>query len=70
VDIAITLAEALEYAHHRGIPHGDLCPQNVLIGPDGQAKLTGFGIAPTYARIAREDPILEGAMEKLATVLR
>ena len=55
VDIAITLAEALEYAHHRGIPHGDLCPQNVLIGPDGQAKLTGFGIAPTYARIASED---------------
>ena len=55
VDITITLAEALEYAHHRGIPHGDLCPQNVLIGPDGLAKLTGFGIAPTYARIASED---------------
>lgn len=54
-DIAITLAEALEYAHHRGIAHGDLCPSNVVIGSEGQVKLTGFGVAPSYAHIASED---------------
>ena len=58
VDIALALAEALEYAHQRGIPHGDLCPQNVLVGPEGQVKLTGFGVAPTYATLAKEDTAL------------
>ena len=44
-DIGIAIAEALEYAQTRGVAHGDIRPQNVLIGPDGQIKLSGFGIA-------------------------
>jgi eukaryotic-like serine/threonine-protein kinase len=58
VDIAITVAEALEYAHGHGIAHGDICPQNILVGPEGQIKLTGFGMAPTYTFLASEDPSL------------
>lgn len=58
VDIALALAEALEYTHLRGIPHGDLCPQNVLVGPEGQVKLTGFGVASAYRLIAADDPSL------------
>ena len=56
VDIALALAEALEYSHQRGIAHGDICPQNILIGPEGQVKLSGFGASPTYALLAKEDP--------------
>ena len=44
-DCTIALAEALEFAHSRGIAHGDVRPQNVLIGPEGQVKLSGFGVA-------------------------
>lgn len=45
-DAAIAITEALEFAHARGgIAHGDVRPQNVLIGPEGQVKLTGFGVA-------------------------
>ena len=56
VDIALALAEALEYSHPRGIAHGDLCPQNILIGPEGQVKVSGFGTSSTYALLTKEDP--------------
>ncbi|HWG76324.1 MAG TPA: serine/threonine-protein kinase [Steroidobacteraceae bacterium] len=34
---------ALEYAHSRGIVHGDLQPTNVLVSDDGAVKLIDFG---------------------------
>ena len=45
VDFARQIAAGLEAAHQRGIIHRDIKPQNVLIGPDGEAKLTDFGIS-------------------------
>jgi serine/threonine-protein kinase len=41
----IEVAGALAAAHHRGIVHRDVKSQNILIDPDGGAKLTDFGIA-------------------------
>jgi serine/threonine-protein kinase len=43
--IAIDLCGALAYAHGRGIIHRDIKPENVLIGDDGRARLSDFGIA-------------------------
>jgi eukaryotic-like serine/threonine-protein kinase len=42
---AIEIGRALECAHDHKLVHRDVKPQNVLIDPDGRAKVTDFGIA-------------------------
>jgi len=43
--LAGELTSALECVHEAGILHRDIKPANVLIGRDGRARLTDFGIA-------------------------
>jgi eukaryotic-like serine/threonine-protein kinase len=45
VAYAIEIGRALEAAHASLLVHRDVKPQNVLIDPDGRAKVTDFGIA-------------------------
>lgn len=42
------LRDGLEYIHARGVIHRDLKLQNVLLGPDGHAVLTDFGISKVF----------------------
>src|SRR5690242_17213510 len=41
----IEVARGLTMAHARQMVHRDIKPQNILIDPDGRAKLTDFGIS-------------------------
>ena len=44
-EITFEIADALGFAHQRGVIHRDVKPGNVLISSTGVAKMTDFGIA-------------------------
>lgn len=49
IEIMSDIADALSYAHKRGVLHRDIKPSNILIDAEGTAFLTDFGLA----RVAR-----------------
>jgi serine/threonine-protein kinase len=48
VRIATDMLDALGYAHHQGIVHRDVKPDNIILSPSG-AVLVDFGIAKAVA---------------------
>ena len=49
VELLIGAADGLASAHHAGILHRDVKPQNVLVAKSGYAKLADFGLAKLSA---------------------
>jgi hypothetical protein len=61
IRIVRTVAAAIDYAHHEGVIHRDLKPQNIIIDAEGQPRIVDFGIAKRLGLTREEDPAHAGA---------
>jgi serine/threonine protein kinase len=63
VDIAIQLCRGLEFAHSRGVIHGDLKPSNILLTKQGTALLMDFNLSQ---QLRPESQALGGTLSYMA----
>ena len=57
-----TVADALNHVHWIGILHGDLKPQNIMLGAGGDVKLLDFGVAHDLAQLVAGDTFRPGTL--------
>jgi serine/threonine-protein kinase len=56
VDLVLSIAEALEFAHQRQVVHCDIKPANVLVRADGRPCIVDFGISVLVKQDQAADP--------------
>jgi serine/threonine protein kinase len=61
------IGKALEYAHRCGIVHADVKPGNIMIAPNGDAKLFDFGVARIRQQQLDHDPDFDPGVLGLLT---
>ncbi|MGH9556776.1 MAG: protein kinase domain-containing protein, partial [Terriglobales bacterium] len=58
LDVARQICAGLDYAHSHGVIHRDVKPANIIITPDGIAKIMDFGIAKTGGGMTTDGQVL------------
>ena len=59
LELVLRICDAVSFAHAHGIVHGDLKPQNVMLGSFGEVLVIDWGVAALLERRAT-DPVVAG----------
>ena len=59
LEVVLRVCDALAFAHQRGVLHGDVKPENVMVGRFGQVYLVDWGAARLSHRKPGYDDLLE-----------
>ena len=58
INIAKQICAGLDHAHHHGVIHRDVKPANIMLEPDGTAKIMDFGIAKSGGGLTSTGQVL------------
>jgi serine/threonine protein kinase len=58
ISISKQICAGLDHAHHHGVIHRDVKPANVMLEPDGTAKIMDFGIAKSGGGLTSTGQVL------------
>jgi eukaryotic-like serine/threonine-protein kinase len=57
LNVFLHVCDAVAYAHSRGVVHGDIKPDNVMVGSFGEVYLVDWGVASLIPTPEMEEPI-------------
>ena len=68
LELLVSVCEAVEHAHQKGVIHRDLKPANILVDQSGQPKVLDFGVARMTDADVRTTTWQTGAGQLIGTV--
>ncbi|MEW5936880.1 MAG: serine/threonine-protein kinase [Candidatus Thermoplasmatota archaeon] len=66
IEITVSVLHILEQAHHRGIAHCDLKPENIFFTADNKLKISDFGLSKIMSKVSKSSDFSSGTLSYAA----